>query len=153
VVYILISKNGALGELNLIFTPQAMMLAQIILCTPIITGLVGNAVENVEPAVIRTAMTLGADSKQVALTVLREQRYAIYAAIVTGFGRVIAEVGAVMLVGGNIRYSTRVMTTAIVLETRRGNYAFALSLGVILLLIAFIINILLSFFNRKGRAY
>jgi tungstate transport system permease protein len=113
------------------------------LALPIITGLTMTAIKSKDQAIGQTALTLGASKYQAALAVIREARIAIISAIVAGLGRVIAEVGAVMMVGGNIQGKTRVMTTAIVLETRKGNFEMALSLGIILLVLAFIINSIL----------
>lgn len=140
VVYLLLSRSGPLGSMEWLFTPQAMISAQFLLVTPIIAGLTASAVASRERVVHDLARSLGATSFQAGLTVLRESRTAIISAILTGFGRAFAEVGAVMLVGGNIRYDTRVLTTSIVMETRAGNYAFAIALGLILLLISFIVS-------------
>jgi tungstate transport system permease protein len=139
-VYIAISKQGPFGSLNLLFTPAAMIIAQWVLVTPIITGLVAVAVEERDRRYRETAVALGATPRQTRLLVVREARPAVFSAIVAGLGRATAEVGAVMLVGGNIRGETRVMTTAILLETRRGNFGDALVLGAVLLVIGFTIN-------------
>jgi len=139
-VYIAVSKQGPLGGLNLLFTPAAMIIAQWVLVTPIITGLVAVAVEERDRRYRETAAVLGATPWQTRLLVVREARPAVFSAIVAGLGRATAEVGAVMLVGGNIRGETRVMTTAILLETRRGNFGDALVLGLVLLVIGFAIN-------------
>jgi len=143
VIYLLLSNKGPIGHMELLFTPMAMITAQTVLAIPIITGLSLVAVRDKHKEIRDTAVTLGASQQMVIWTVIREAKRAIVAAVVAGFGRVIAEVGAVMMVGGNIQGSTRVMTTAIVLETRKGNFEFALGLGIILLTIAFIINSLL----------
>jgi tungstate transport system permease protein len=129
--------SGPLGRLELLFTPTAMIIAQAILAAPYIAGISLAAVQAVPAEVRLQAMALGASPLRALLTHLREARLGIVAAIVAGFGAVISEVGAVMLVGGNIAGETRVMTTAIVLETRRGNFATAMALGLILLLLAF----------------
>lgn len=139
-VFILLSSRGPLGSLNLLFTPGAMIIAQWILVTPIITGLVAVAVEERDRRFRETAVVLGATPWQARAMVLREARPAVFAAIAAGLGRATAEVGAVMLVGGNIRGQTRVMTTAILLETRKGNFGNALILGAVLLALGFIIN-------------
>lgn len=139
-VYLLLSRNGPLGALQLLFTPSAMVLAQVMLVTPIITGLTTVAVQAKERVFSETALTMGALPWQAAFLVVREARRSIVVGIITAFGRAIAEVGAVMLVGGNIQHYTRVMTTAIVLETRKGDYNLALGLGVVLLLLSFTIN-------------
>jgi len=139
-VFILLSSRGPLGSLNLLFTPGAMIMAQWLLVTPIITGLVAVAVEERDRRFRETAVVLGATPWQARAMVLREARPAVFAAIAAGLGRATAEVGAVMLVGGNIRGQTRVMTTAILLETRKGNFGNALILGAVLLALGFIIN-------------
>ncbi len=139
-VFILLSSRGPLGSLNLLFTPGAMIMAQWILVTPIIAGLVAVAVEERDRRFRETAVVLGATPWQARAVVLREARPAVFAAIAAGLGRATAEVGAVMLVGGNIRGQTRVMTTAILLETRKGNFGNALILGAVLLALGFIIN-------------
>jgi len=139
-VFILLSSRGPLGSLNLLFTPGAMIIAQWILVTPIITGLVAVAVEERDRRFRETAVVLGATPWQARAIVLREARPAVFAALAAGLGRATAEVGAVMLVGGNIRGQTRVMTTAILLETRKGNFGNALILGAVLLALGFIIN-------------
>jgi tungstate transport system permease protein len=143
VIYLLLSNKGPIGQMQLLFTPMAMIIAQTVLATPIITGLSLVAVRDKHKEIRDTAVTLGASQQMIIWTVIREAKRAIMAAVVAGFGRVVAEVGAVMMVGGNIQGSTRVMTTAIVLETRKGNFELALGLGIILLVLAFIINSLL----------
>lgn len=150
VVYLFISRKGPLGEWELLFTPGAMIIAQAILVFPIITGLSLTAIRSKEKYYTETAISLGAAPWQVAQTVLREASSGITAGVITAFGRAIAEVGAVMLVGGNIAHSTRVMTTAIVLETRQGNFSLALGLGLVLLVISYLINTLLQFFQGGG---
>ncbi len=139
-IYLLLSRSGPLGALQLLFTPAAMVLAQVMLVTPIITGLTTVAVQAKEKVFSETAVTLGALPWQAAFLVLKEARRGIVVGIITAFGRAIAEVGAVMLVGGNIQHYTRVMTTAIVLETRKGDYSLAMGLGLVLLLLSFTIN-------------
>ncbi|MBS4031808.1 MAG: ABC transporter permease [Clostridiales bacterium] len=140
VVYLLLSRRGALGSLGLLFTPAAMIIVQTLLATPIITGLTSVAVRNKGFDILDTVKTLGAEKHLILWTLIRESRYGIFGAFIAGLGRVIAEVGAVMMVGGNIEGHTRVLTTAIVLETRKGNFGFAMALGLILLVLAFLIN-------------
>lgn len=140
VVYLLLSRRGALGPLGLLFTPIAMIIAQTLLATPIIAGLTSVAVRNKGNDILDTIQTLGAEKRLILWTLIRESRYGIFGAFIAGLGRVIAEVGAVMMVGGNIEGHTRVLTTAIVLETRKGNFGFAMALGLILLVLAFLIN-------------
>ncbi len=149
VIYLLLSREGPLGSLNLLFTPSAMILAQMILVFPIVTGLTMSSVSEVAKEVKETAMTLGANRWQTAKTVLNEARVGVISAIMVGFGRAIAEVGAVIIVGGNIKWHTRVLTTAIVLETRRGNFEYALMLGVILLSIALVFFFVLKRYQDK----
>ena len=149
IVYSLISRRGPLGVFGLLYTPSAMIIGQFILATPIVIALTHSAVQGIDRRVRNTALTLGASEIQSAWTVIKEARYAVLAAVITGFGRVIAEVGAAMLLGGNDKGSTRVMTTAIALETAKGEFGFSIALGIILLLIAFSINILLHYFQSK----
>ncbi|HQD06047.1 MAG TPA: ABC transporter permease [Bacillota bacterium] len=149
-IYLLLSRQGPLGVLGLLYTPTAMIIAQVCLALPIVTGLTMVGVRSTGREVEETARTLGAGRGLAAWTVIRESRISILGAIITGFGRVVAEVGAVMMVGGNIQGHTRVMTTAIVLETGKGNFEFAIGLGLILLLLAFLINSLLYRFQRGG---
>ncbi len=151
IIYLLLSRMGPLGVLGLLYTPSAMIIAQVFLATPIITGLTTVGIRAKGSDVEETARSLGAGSFLAAWTVVREARFAILGAVITGFGRVIAEVGAVMLVGGNIAGRTRVMTTAIVLETRKGNFELAIGLGVILLLLSFIVNSVLYNIQKGGR--
>ncbi len=125
---------------QLLFTPEAMIIAQTILVTPIITGLTMSAVQARERTYWETAKSLGATPLQLVWTILKEARGGIWSGISTAYGRAISEVGAVMLVGGNIEHETRVMTTAIILETRKGNFDIALQIGAVLLLISFIFN-------------
>jgi tungstate transport system permease protein len=148
-VYALISRQGPLGEWGLLFTPKAVIIGQWILATPLITALTLSATESVDPKVGLTALTLGANLLQQAWTILREARFALMAAIITGFGRVIAEVGAAMMLGGNIRGYTRTMTTAIALETSKGEFGFGLALGFILMAIALAINFFLTYLQRR----
>ncbi len=142
-VYSLISRQGPLGPLELLFTPKAMVIGQFILATPIIVALTISATQAIDPRVKITAMTLGAGPLRTAVTVLSEAKFALLASVVAGFGRVIGEVGCALMVGGNIRGYTRTMTTAISLETAKGEFAFGLALGFILLTVAFVVNILL----------
>ena len=148
VVYLLLSRNGILGQQNLpflprLFTPGAMIFAQSIIALPLVAGFTMAAVMAVDPQLRQQIRALGATSWQTAVTILSEARMGVIIAVVAAFGRIIAEVGAVMLVGGNIEGRTRVLTTAIVLETRKGNFDLAIALGVILLSIAFAVNIVM----------
>ena len=149
-VYLLLSRSGPFGFLSWLFTPAAMITAQVIIALPLVIGLTMSAVASVDPALRLQVRSLGATSAQVMWTVLWEAKAGVTAAIVAAFGGIISEVGAVMLVGGNIEGSTRVLTTAIVLETRKGNFELALALGVVLLGLAFASNfVLLRLPGRK----
>lgn len=149
-VYMVLSRSGPLGILQLLYTPTAMIIAQSILAAPYIAGITLAAVQAVPADVRLQARALGASPAQALLAHLREARLGLVAAIVGGFGAVISEVGAVMTVGGNLVGETRVMTTAIVLETRRGNFGIALAFGVLLLAVAFLVNLLLTRLQQGG---
>jgi tungstate transport system permease protein len=142
-VCLMLSRSGPLGGLSWLFTPSAMIAAQTIIAFPLVTGLTMAAVQGVDPALRLQVRSLGANRAQEMWAVLREARLGVVAAIVAAFGGVISEVGAVMLVGGNIEGRTRVLTTAIVLNTRQGEFALAMSLGIILLALAFAANLAL----------
>jgi len=143
VVFLFISRNGPLGGLGIVFTPTAMIIAQICLVTPIITGVVYNSAKEKGEEIQNLAYTLGANKMQTLILLVRELRVNIFSAIVTGYGRAISEVGAVMIVGGNIRGHTRVMTTTIAMLKSMGDYETAIAIGIVLLLISFIINSIL----------
>src|SRR5688572_16837349 len=151
-VYMMLSRSGPMGALGLLFTPVAMILAQSILAAPYVAGITLAAVQAVPSDVRLQALALGAGRWRALWAHVREARLGLMAAIVAGFGAVISEVGAVMMVGGNILGETRVMTTAIVLETRRGNFATALALGLILLFFAFAANLALTHLQQRERA-
>ncbi len=148
-VYLLLSRSGPLGKLTWLFTPSAMVTAQIIIALPLTIGLTMTSVESVSPELRRQIIALGATRLQSALTILTEARIGVTAAVVAAFGGIISEVGAVMLVGGNIAGQTRVLTTAIVLETRQGDFSLALALGVVLLAITFVANVALMKLQGK----
>lgn len=150
-VFLMISRAGPLGTFGILFTPTAMIVAQFLLVTPIITGLSIAAAGAVDRSVIETAISLGAKRYETMLLVTNEARQALLIAVIAGFGRAIAEVGAVMIVGGDIRWSTRVLTTAIMLETSRGDYSLAIALGLILLAMAFVINLIISYLQGGKR--
>jgi tungstate transport system permease protein len=149
-LYLFLSRSGPLGFMGLLYSPAAMITAQTILALPIITALSHSAVTEVDETVKQAARSLGATSQQVSFLVIKESRYSMMAAVIAAFGRVIAEVGAVLIVGGNIAGYTRVMTTTIALETDKGNFELALALGIILLLVSLIINAGLHIIQRKG---
>ncbi len=149
-VYLLLSRSGPFGALGWLFTPSAMIVAQVIIAFPLVAGLTMTAVQSVDPALRLQARALGATRLQEAWTALKEARIGVVAALVAAFGSIISEVGAVMLVGGNIEGRTRVLTTAIVLDTRTGDFELALALGIILLALAFLAN--LAMLRLQGRA-
>ncbi len=148
-VFVLFSRAGPLGGLNLLFTPLVMVLGQMILITPILLGLTISALSGVDKAILDTARSLGASGFQTAIVVLREARFAVMAAIIMGFGRAISEVGIALMVGGNIRGFTRVITTAISLETSKGDLELSIALGIILISIALVVNILLNRIQQR----
>lgn len=148
-VYSLISRVGPLGYFGLLYTPTAVIIGQFLLSLPIIIALTHSAIQGIDIKVRHTALTLGATEVQAALAVISEARYTVMSAVIAGFGRNIAEVGAAMMLGGNIKGSTRTMTTAITLETSKGEYGFGIALGIILLFISLSINILLSYFQSR----
>jgi len=141
IVFLVVGNRGPLGQFELLFTPAAMVIAQVLLGVPIVCGLTTRAVAAQQQEVYDTAVTLGATRFQAVRSILRESRMGIVGALTTALGRLIAEVGAVMMVGGNIKGSTRVLTTSIVLQTRMGNDSTALAIGMILLLLAFLIMV------------
>ena len=149
-VYLLLSNQGPLGEFGWLFTPSAMIMAQTIIALPLVIGLTLTAVQAHDPFLPLQLRALGATRWQLARTLLAESRLGVFAAIVAAFGAIISEVGAVILVGGNIQGETRVLTTAIVLETRRGQFALAIALGIILLLLSLLANLLLYRLQRHG---
>ncbi len=148
-VYMFLSREGLLGALGWLFTPSAMITAQVIIALPLVIGLTMSAVENVNPELRLQIRSLGATPNQVMWTILSEARGGVVAAVVAAFGGIISEVGAVMLVGGNIEGSTRVLTTAIVLETRKGDFELALALGGVLLTLTLVTNFFLLRLNKR----
>lgn len=151
--YSFLSHAGPLGFLNILFTPWAMIAGQFILAVPIIASFSLAAVQSVDKRARETALTLGASGWRAAHVVLTEGRIALLAAVMAGFGRVFAEVGVSMMLGGNIRYYTRNITTAIALETGRGDFSLGIALGIVLVTIAFGINILIQCVDkRRARA-
>ena len=150
-VYALFTHYGPFGALNLLFTVRVMVVAQCLLIIPVVTGLTASFMEQSTRAVIDTAKGMGLSRRRVLFLCLSESRTSLLSVVLNAFGRSIAEVGAVSIVGGDIQWKTRVMTTAIMLETNKGNFSFALALGVILLLIAFVVNVAASFVVREVR--
>ncbi len=144
IVYMLFTKYGPFGSLGLLFTVEVMVIAQCILIIPVVINLTESITSINAVSLIETAKGLRFTKGKTARLLLTENKQALFSVLLTAFGRSIAEVGAVSLVGGNIQWKTRVMTTAIMLETNKGNFSFALALGIILLLISLIVNILAS---------
>ncbi len=149
-VSLLLWRSGPLGGLNLLYTPAAMVIAQVALAAPIIIGLTVAAIQQLNPKLRLQILSLGANRRQLMWVLLREARLPLLAAVMAGFGGVISEVGAVMMVGGNIKGQTRVLTTATVLETRMGHFDVAIALGLVLLGITFLVNLALTIFQQRG---
>lgn len=154
VVYLLLSRSGPLGQLGwafipALFTPGSMVVAQCIIAFPLVAGFTMAAVMGVDPHLGQQMQALGATRVQTVATILMEARVGVVVSIIAGFGSIISEVGAVMLVGGNIEHRTRVLTTAIVLETRKGDFALAMQLGVILLTLSFFVNVAMLYLQGK----
>lgn len=152
VVWGLLTRQGPLGGAGLLYTWWAIVIAEVILAAPVAAALTAAAVQGVDPRVRRTALTLGAGPLRAQLVVAREARFALLAAVVVAFGRVLAEVGAAMIVGGNIRYYTRTLTTAVALATSQGDFALAMALGLVLLALALTVNVLLQLLQGRGDA-
>ena len=152
-IYLLLSRKGPLGFLGLLYSPPAMVIAQTILALPIVASLCHAAIIGVDPIIRQAAESLGATRRQVTVAIIREARYGILSAVIAAFGRVMAEVGAILIVGGNIAGYTRVMTTTIALETDKGNFELALALGIILLTLSFLVNAALHLVQKKGAAW
>ena len=148
-VFILFSRAGPMGGLNMLFTPTVMVLGQMILITPILLGLTISALSGIDKAIPDTARSLGASRFQTATVVLREARFAVVAAVIMGFGRAISEVGVALMVGGNIKGFTRVITTAISLETSKGDLELSIALGIILIAIALLVNLILNYIQQR----
>ncbi|MBO3803503.1 MAG: ABC transporter permease [Candidatus Brockarchaeota archaeon] len=151
VLYLLLSRSGFLGPLELLYTPTAMVLAQFLLALPIVAGLSYSAIAAVPRSVLESTISLGATRGQLLLVLMREARIGILASVVAAFGAAISEVGAIMLVGGNIRFYTRSLTTAIVLYTNMGEFGIAISLGAILLASSFAINLFLAHLQARSK--
>jgi tungstate transport system permease protein len=155
-VYLMLSRSGPLGQLNAppipaLFTPAAMVVAQCIISFPLVAGFTMAAVMGVDPQLRLQLQSLGATRWQTTLTILMEARVGVVVSVIAGFGSIISEVGAVMMVGGNIEGRTRVLTTAIVLETRKGNFDLAMALGVVLLALSFAANV--AMLRLQGRTF
>ena len=150
-VYAFISRRGILGVLDLLYTQKAMVIGQVILIVPVVAVFTISAVSRIDDRYRKTALTLGADAWQSALALAREARFGLVAAVVAAFGRVIAEVGISMMLGGNAKGFTRTMTTAMALEYDKGQFTLAVALGIVLLTLAFGMNLLFHFFQGKAR--
>ena len=146
---VLLSRTGPLGGLGILFTPTAMVIGQMILITPLLLGLTISALSGVSKEIVDTATSLGASGFQTVWLVLREARYAVLVAVLIGFARAISEVGCALMVGGNIKGATRIITTVITLEAGKGNLEMAIALGIILLFLALIINIVLNRLQQR----
>jgi tungstate transport system permease protein len=148
-VLVLFSRAGPLGLFRILFTPTAMVIGQILLISPLLLGFTISALSGVSKEIVDTATSLGASGFQTVWLVLREARYAVLAAVIMGFARAISEIGCALMVGGNIKGATRVITTAIALEASKGDIALAIALGMILLFLALIINIALNRLQQR----
>jgi tungstate transport system permease protein len=144
VVMLFLARSGPLGFLNWLYTPTGMIIAQFVIALPIITALSVAAMQGVDPKFYRQVLALGASDWQAIKVCLKEIRLTVLAAVIAGFGRLVAEVGAVMIVGGNIRHQTRMLTTATVMETQMGNFDMAIALGLLLLTLSFAVNVALT---------
>jgi tungstate transport system permease protein len=151
VVAMTLWRSGPLGDLRLIYTPVAIIIAQTIIAAPVVTGLTAAALDALDPRLSQQLLGLGASRGQMVWYLWREARLPLFAALMAGFGSVISEVGASMMVGGNIRGQTRVLTTAIVLETSKGEFGQALALSTLLLVLTYLINLALTWIQQKGR--
>jgi tungstate transport system permease protein len=143
-------RSGPLGNLHLIYTPTAIVIAQVIISAPVVTGLSAAALQALDPRIRLQLLGLGASRVQMVFSIWREARLPLLAAVMAGFGAVISEVGASMMVGGNIRHQTRVLTTAIVLDTNKGDFGSAIGLGILLLFITLLINFALTWIQQQG---
>lgn len=150
-VTILLWRNGPLGLLHLLYTPAAMVIAQCVIAAPIVTGLTMAAMQSLNPKLRLQILALGASRAQLLWLLMREARLPLLAAVMAGFGSVISEIGASMMVGGNIQGQTRVLTTATVMETSKGNFALAIALGLVLLAIMFVVNSTLTAIQQRRR--
>ncbi len=149
VVMLLLARSGPLGFLAWLYTPKGMITVQFVIALPIVTALSISAMQGVDPKFYQQVLTLGASDWQAICVCLKEIRLAVLAAVIAGFGRLIAEVGAVMIVGGNIRHQTRMLTTATVMETHMGNFDTAIALGLLLLALSFTVNLALTLVQQK----
>jgi tungstate transport system permease protein len=151
VVTIFLWRSGPLGILHILYTPAAMIIAQVIIAFPLVAGFTMAAVQQLDPKLRLQIMALGASQSQMIWLILKEARLPLLAAIMAGFGAVISEVGASMMVGGNITNQTRVMTTAIVGEDSKGNFSLAIALSILLMIIVYLVNLLLTWVQQRSR--
>src|SRR4030043_1487987 len=149
-VAMMLWRSGPLGSLELIYTPAAIVLAQTIIAAPVVTGLTASALQQLNPRLRLQLMGLGASPIQMVISLWKEARLPLLAALMAAFGSVVSEVGASMMVGGNIRHQTRVLTTAIVLETSRGDFQNAIALSILLLILAYMVNLGLTIIQQRG---
>ena len=150
-VYSFISRRGVFGTFDLLYTQKAMIIGQVILIVPIVTTFTISAISRIDDSYRKTALTLGANILQTAWVIVREARFGIVAAIILAFGRVIAEVGISMMLGGNAKGFTRTMTTAMALEYDKGEFVLSVALGIVLLFICFAVNVCLNFIQGRAR--
>ncbi len=150
-LYILLSRQGPMGQWNLLFTQSAMIMGQIVLCLPILISMGHAALQSADRHAWETARTLGIGPARSLIIVMREVRFGLFAAMLAGYGRIIAEVGASMMLGGNILHYTRNIPTAIALETSKGLFAQGIALGIVLMLLAFTLNALFQYFQGRGQ--
>ena len=148
-VFVLFSRAGPLGGLDLMFTPAVMVIGQVFLVTPVMLGLTISAIRGVDKSIPETALSLGASRFQTAILTLKHARYAVLTAVIMGFGRAVSEVGLALMVGGNIKGFTRTLTTAISLETSKGDIELSLALGIVLIMIALVINLSLNRLQQR----
>ncbi|MBS1169173.1 MAG: cysT [Burkholderiaceae bacterium] len=150
-LYMLLSRQGPLGMLHMLFSQSGVIVGQVLIALPVLLAFTLSAVQAADPRIAETAVTLGASRWRVMLTVLHEVRFGVMAAIINGFGRAISEVGCAMMVGGNIASETRTITTAIALETSKGEFAQGIALGILLISVALVINAVLMLLQGEAR--
>ncbi|MBZ9539050.1 ABC transporter permease [Modicisalibacter tunisiensis] len=151
VLFMLLSRSGPLGEWQLLFTQRAMVIGQIILASPILIAMLHSSLQSIDQRAWETARQLGAGRLQAFAMLIREARFGVIAAVLAAFGRIIAEVGSAVMIGGNIEHFTRTITTAIALETLKGEFAQGIALGMVLLLLALLLNVLLGVMRGRGQ--
>jgi tungstate transport system permease protein len=152
IVTIVLWRNGPLGLLHLLYTPSAMIIAQCVISLPIITGFTMATIQQIDPKLRLQVLALGASRAQLLWLLLKETRLPLLAAVMAGFGAIISEVGASMMVGGNITGQTRVLTTAIVMETSKGDFALAIALSIILMVLIYLVNLALTTIQQRSKA-